>query len=216
MLSGNHERTRARRALLVFVLFGWISAAGVAHALPIINGSFQSGPAVGSFLTVGAGSTALTGWEVFGAGVDIVGTAWISSDGDRSLDLNALATGGVRQILDTVIGQAYQVRFDLSRNPAGSAPSYALDVAAGAASETFTFTATPTTGNMLWEERLFEFTATSTSTVLEFGSLVGGSGGPALDNVRVDAVLPVPEPSTATLTLVALSGLAVLRKRRAS
>ena len=72
-----------------------------------------------------------------------------------------------------------------------------LVTTAGGDAETFAFTATPTVGDMLWDGRLFEFTATSTSTALTFMSLTSGSGGPALDNVRVSEVVPVPEPSTA-------------------
>jgi hypothetical protein len=55
---------------------------------------------------------------------------------------------------------------------------------------------------MGWEAKSWDFIATSQTTTLEFLSLSGGGeSGPALDNV---AVVPVPEPSNASLIMMGL------------
>lgn len=97
--------------------------AGVAQAAPFQNGSFEIGPAPGAtFITLGAGDTSITGWEVTGAGIDYIGGLWQPADGNRSLDLSATAAGGIQQTFDTVAGHNYQVTFSLAGNPSTPPP----------------------------------------------------------------------------------------------
>ena len=92
-----------------------------------INGSFEQGPAVGTFLNLEARNTSLPGWIVTGEGVDLVSTGyWISSDGTRAIDLDGNARsrqtppyvhGGIAQTFATKLGMRYRVTFDLAGNP---------------------------------------------------------------------------------------------------
>ena len=88
-----------------------------ARAAAFTNGSFEIGPASGANLNIG--STAITGWTVFGHDVDYVSSLWQNTDGTKSIDLNGGSIGGIAQTFDTVAGNTYQVLFDLAGNPDG-------------------------------------------------------------------------------------------------
>jgi hypothetical protein len=81
----------------------------------------------------------------------------------------------------------------------------------GNATQHFFDTTGHTRPNMGWSTRTYFFTASSASTSLTFASATGDAFGPALDNVRLEAV---PEPGTLLLG----SGISalVLRRRRKS
>lgn len=171
--------------------------AAVLHAAPFTNGSFETGPAPGSFVTLGTGNTNITGWTVGGGGVDYIGSYWQAQDGSRSLDLSATSSGSISQTFDTILNQVYSVSFWMAGNPAGSPSVKTLRVSAAGSQQDYTFDVTGrTTSNMGWQENEFSFLATSTSTTLTFASLTNTSFGPALDNVSVEADQVVPEPST--------------------
>ena len=90
---------------------------GAAHAAPFQNGSFETGPTPGGYVTLTAGDTQITGWTVTGNSVDYIGSYWPAADGSRSLDLSGNAAGGVAQAFDTVAGHTYRVGFALAGNP---------------------------------------------------------------------------------------------------
>jgi len=53
-------------------------------------------------------------------GIDYVGTYWLASQGNRSLDLNGTpGVGGVAQTFDTVPDQTYHVQFDMAGHFSG-------------------------------------------------------------------------------------------------
>ncbi|MFH1110426.1 MAG: choice-of-anchor C family protein [Planctomycetota bacterium] len=160
--------------------------------LPILhNGGFEVGPDPGgSFTVLCSGSTAIPGWTVMQGCIDYVGGYWQPSDGSRSLDLNGGQTGGVGQMFSTEPGRTYRVLFDMSGNPDGGSPIKQLRVEAAMQTGAFEF---DTSGhsrpaNMGWVEQVWQFTATSAETTLAFYSLMGGTYGPAIDNVRVSLV----------------------------
>ena len=64
---------------------------GAAHAAPFQNGSFETGPTPGGYVTLSAGDTQITGWTVTGDSVDYIGSYWPAADGSRSLDLSGNA-----------------------------------------------------------------------------------------------------------------------------
>ncbi len=178
--------------------------AGVAQAAPFQNGSFEIGPAPGAtFITLGAGDTSITGWEVTGAGIDYIGGLWQPADGSRSLDLSAAAAGGIQQTFDTVAGHNYQVTFSLAGNP--STPPLVKTVqvlATGGVATNYTFDISfSSLADMRWAPQTYTFTATGAATTLSFTSLDNTALGPALDNVVVTDLTPTPAVVTPVPTL---------------
>jgi choice-of-anchor C domain-containing protein len=202
-----------------------VAACGVATsagAAAFTNGSFELGvDPGGSFVTLGNGSTGITGWVVGGDSVDYIGGYWNAEDGSRSVDLSGNANGSVAQTFDTVAGQTYVVNFFLAGNPdGGPAAKLAITSADGAQQQSNVFTVVPgvnTRSNMGWADYTYQFTAATTSTTLAFASATNTAFGPALDNVSIATVagLGVPEPASWALMLLGFGGLgAVLRRQR--
>jgi choice-of-anchor C domain-containing protein len=169
----------------------------------IVNGSFEEGPTVRTFLNLPKGDTSVRGWVVTGEGVDYVSTGyWLSSDGARAIDLDGSARsaatppyvqGGIAQTFATTAGTRYRVTFDLAGNPNQLPRVKPMRITAAGESREFTFDTTGRTGaTMGWTPRTWTFTATAASTTLEFRSLTVSPQtgyGAAIDNVAV-----VPEP----------------------
>jgi choice-of-anchor C domain-containing protein len=198
-----------------------VAACGVASsagAAAFTNGSFENAtvdPGAG-FVTLGNGSTAVTGWVVGGDSIDYIGGYWQAEDGSRSIDLSGNANGSIAQTFDTVAGQAYQVSFFLAGNPDGG-PAAKLEITSADGGQQqqslFTVTGSDSRANMGWTEFSYKFSATGSSTTLAFASATGTAFGPALDNVSVSAA--VPEPASWAMMLVGFGGLgAVLRRQR--
>jgi choice-of-anchor C domain-containing protein len=168
----------------------------------VLNGSFEQGPAVGSFTTLSYGDGSISGWTVAGNGIDYIGTDWTASNGGRSLDLNSTDAGSIEQTFLTTPGATYNVSFDLAGNPFQPPTVKTLRVSAGGRSQVFTFDTTgksPT--NMGWISQHFTFKAKWETTTLLFESTtLGTPAGPALDNVRVTQV-PVLTPQYLLLLL---------------
>ncbi len=161
----------------------------------ITNGSFEIGPDTDPYLPLDPGSTAITGWTVTRDQIDYV-AYWVDADGERSLDLNGSpGVGGIAQTFSTIAGQQYLVSFALAGNTYSGTPIRQLGVSAAGQSEVFSF---DTTGfsddNMGWVNKTWVFTATASTTTLEFYSLSiepeNAAFGPALDNVSVISLLP--------------------------
>jgi len=184
-----------------------------AYAVTITNGSFETPLVTGGpgYDTLGAGDLTLTGWTIGGAGIDHIGPYWQASDGDQSIDLNALGAGSISQDLSGLtIGQEYTVSFDLAGNPTGDVKSLTVSTSGGG--ELFTFdTAGKNTANMGWTTFTYVFIATAADDVLAFLSTTGGSGGPALDNITIAAT---PIPGAILLFGSALAGMGFLGYRR--
>jgi choice-of-anchor C domain-containing protein len=182
----------------------------------VVNGSFEQGPdpTINPWVTTFyAGSNAITGWVVTSGSIDcLYSDYWLASDGERVLDLNGLSAGGISQTFATTPGQSYEVLFDQSGNPEAGSRISQMRVLAATQSADFQF---DTTGHsatdMGWATRSWTFTAADVSTALEFVSLDYSNPrfGPALDNVRISVI---PEP--ATLAVLALGALAMVRRRK--
>ena len=182
-----------------------------ANAQALINGSFELGPDPGTFTNIFGGSNVINGWTVTGDGIDYVRTIWVSSDGERSLDLDGSAGppyphGGVSQSISTAPGTTYTVFFDMAGNPVGGVPLKQMRVSANGQFGDFTFdTSGKTLSSMGWDNMSWSFVADATTTALTFQSLTVGTGigwGPALDNVRISAV-----PETSSLMLLIAGGI---------
>jgi choice-of-anchor C domain-containing protein len=206
-----------------------IFAAGLlaqtAGAATIINGSFELGDDPGGgFLSLGTGSTSITGWTVGGFGVDYIGGYWQASDGVRSVDLSGPNSGSIAQALDTVAGQTYMVGFDLSGNPDGGVGNKVSVATIGGslpAIYTYTVGATNSRSNMNWQHYTYSFTAFSAVSLLTFASAEYSPYGPAIDNVSIvedgggigNDVVPEPTSWAMMIAGFAMVGASARRRR---
>jgi choice-of-anchor C domain-containing protein len=157
----------------------------------LINGNFEQGPAVGTYVPLNQGSTALTGWTVTRGQIDIV-RYWQSFEGSRSIDLNGTpGRGGIRQTIRTIAGNVYRIQFAMAGNPEGPPIVKSMGLTASSQSTEFSFNTTgKTITNMGWETKNWNFTAADSLTTIEFYSLTPEIGiyGPAIDAVTVQPV----------------------------
>lgn len=161
----------------------------------LVNGSFEQGPWLGTYLPLDPGSTAINNWVVTRGQIDLV-IYWSSYAGDRSIDLNGSpGRGGIAQTFPTTVGTTYRVVFALAGNPEnepGASTIRHMGVSAAGSSVQYTFdVAGKSIENMGWQLKTWTFTATGSSTTLEFYSLDSPTSwfGPAIDNV---SVAPLP------------------------
>lgn len=180
-----------------------MAAAALSSSLPayadstacgpnlIKNGSFEKGTTPGEWLTIKTGSNDLDDWTVVHGTVDIVGTLWPASDGDRSIDMDGTSFGTISQDVATKPGDSYVVTFDFSGNAYGPPTVKTLQVSAAGDSVQFTFDVTKRPArSMGWQTKSWQFKATGKTTTLQFESLdtVNGYYGPVIDAVSVRAV----------------------------
>jgi hypothetical protein len=220
-------------------LFRYLALAGIAilsslssaHAVSLItNGSFET-PTVppGPFSNFLSGSSAITGWTVFGPAVSIVsgsfgggGFSFPAQDGIQWLDLTGPTSGpveGVEQTVTTTPGQTYNLSFyvgNVSGGVFGTTSTVGVLVN-GSLLATRTNSTPGTTLN--WELFTVPFTAASASTLIGFENLdPPGDDSNGLDNISL-VLAPtnaVPEPGTLTLFGTALAGFGFLRRRKAT
>ncbi len=241
-------------ACLRCFVVGLALAGGVAYAAPFTNGGFEEGvwPTVdvgsdGSYgLWYDATTPVVDGWQV----VSGLSYSWhetapagtvspiypMASEGNRSVDLNGNATGGIQQTFDTVVGDTYVVTFDASRHfLSEGVKQFSVEALNGASVLATKSVTLPETMGLLdgltpkWQTNItLVFTATGSATTLRFLSLSGavpGSTydqrymGPMIDNVRVSNVSANSRavPSLGGAALLALSVLLAvfgLRARR--
>ena len=204
------------RKLIASAILVVLPLCGVAQADftdAIVNGSFENGnysPVVnGSYVSLSAGSTNLTGWTIGGVGIDWHQNSFEvqkAFDGQKVVDLNLGGgglsdTGTLSQSLATTIGEPYLLTFYLAGPNSFFPDPRQVRVDIGGAEQVFSQAASSNL-SLDWGKESLLFNATSTVTTLKFSS-VDGSGywGPFLDNVSV-VPSAVPEPSS----LVILSG----------
>jgi len=209
-------------ALLVFIMVS-VASTSTSSAGLIVNGGFEAGgysptqPGA-DYMTLNAGSTALTGWQIGGSGVDWVGTYWQASQGTKSIDLSSTGIGWISQTIATTANTAYRLSFDMAGNPEGGSGVSKIKnmlVTLGGASGAFQMYTFDTTGktktDMGWLPLTLSFVAQGPSTTLTFMSLEPGAYGPAIDNVDVATV---PIPPAAWLLGSGLLGLVAIRRKR--
>lgn len=194
-----------------------------AFANLIVNGSFESGVS-GTYAELGAGSTAITGWTTTQSGVEWFQPSLNSpslggaADGLATVDLAnyVYIGGGIKQSFATTAGQTYDLSFSGGNVVyAGRDGTGLIDLLLnGAYAQSFA-TSTSST-SMAWQDFGYSFTATGSTTTLEFQN----NQNPylhfaALDKVDVEsAASAVPEPGTLALLGLGIMGLAIGRSRR--
>jgi choice-of-anchor C domain-containing protein len=214
---GDQMNTRrlALAAVLGVALFATAPASAAVNLID--NGDFEFGTndvANPGFRTIPGGSGAsITDWTVTGS-IDWINGYWQAQSGTHSVDLNGNAVGGISQMIETVIGQAYALSFYLSGNPDGAPGVKTVLVGAGETSSSFSFSGGSTRPSpMNWQLNTLFFTAANTNTLISFTSTTGPQccWGPALDNVAVQAV---PELSTWAMMLLGFAGVGFVAYRR--
>lgn len=203
-----------------------LALAGPAAAVTLIDGSFEGGGFGGRIVRTGGirevqptVGDAPSGWLEYGTGVGYVDSSrWAASDGNRSLDLGALGTGGVVQrISGFTVGRTYRLTFDLSANPFDPADRpldrRVLVSASGMSPERFTYQLTDanTPESMLYQRFSYDFIAVAETQNIRFASQTPGSFGAVLDNVSLSAV---PEATTWVLLITGFASIGVLARRR--
>jgi choice-of-anchor C domain-containing protein len=151
------------------------------------DGQFLNGTASGSATTYSSGTT-FGGWTVSQASVDLLTSAFMSiPSGGRAVDMDGTAPGAISQTLTTVVGNSYTVRFMMSANASGAATK-SLELSVGGVTSNYSMTTSAghSYSTAEWVEQSYTFTATSTSTVLQFRSLsASGVQGAILADVAV-------------------------------
>lgn len=163
--------------------------AGPKAVNVIVDGDFSMAPNPGGFATYPKGSTAITGWTVTQATVDLIGTYWTAPGGARSVDLDGTpGTGAIAQSFKTVRGAKYVVSFLLSGN--GECPpdiKRARVTVAGTIADFAVDTNKASIHKNIWAAKTVAFTATRAMTTLQFASKdpPGGQCGPVVAAIKV-------------------------------
>jgi choice-of-anchor C domain-containing protein len=175
-------------ALLAALLL--ITSASAEGTELITNGGFESGVSTpfGGVTTLAVGSTALTGWTVTRAPINVVDSGyWETVEGSHSVGLNPTATGGgLSQDFATDVGGTYLVRFLLSGEPFTTPVVKSVRFTAAGQSRDFNFDSSQNWHwQMDWERNGWSFVANASTTTLEFWSLTSGNASPAVDSLSV-------------------------------
>jgi choice-of-anchor C domain-containing protein len=219
-----------------------VFAGTSARANMLVNGNFEdinvsAAPHTpeGVF-TLPAGNTALAGWTVSGASVNLMPAShWQAASGNWSVDMTgAPGEGALSQVVTTTAGATYHLTFGLSANP-DVASEYLLpktlfvaaaDQSGVVAQKTIQiYVGSRTDSDMKYVVGDLTFTALSSATAICFIAQPppGNNGttllaGPVLDNADLEQVSTAPTaavPEPASLSLLVLGGgLLAMRKRR--
>lgn len=165
----------------------------------LINAGFEQGPAPQSpqgSVTLYNASTAVPGWVVTGDLVLYGRTDWAAQEGASSIGLYdasfPFVHPAIAQTFASVPGTSYTVTFWYAPAPL-SGPMFGRNLAVRAAGQEFPFSTSDQgapASAPTWRMGTVSFTATSTSTMLEFANVGDGQkGGLVLDNVQMSGVV---------------------------
>ncbi len=193
----------------------------------VTNGSFEEGGRKDLFVEVG--SDEIPGWTISQARINIHSGFWnaLGSDiSDQSYDYNSIDldggfgdVGAISQVINTVVGQAYNLSFAMAGNyyEFENIPRQ-MEVFWGAQSlGIFTHTFNGSETNVDWE--LYEVNVIGTgSDELKFVSLSGANAafGPVVDDISVEVAQSVPEPGSllGLMAIATLGGGSLLKRKQ--
>lgn len=192
--------SRSRAKLVLMSLLTLSLCVPRAHAQILVNGNFESGPAIpplAAILALGAGSVALPGWTVSAGTIVLISDVyWVPLSGTRSVNLSDnrggstnLVPGSIQQTFASAPGATYRLTFWVSGEPFSLPTIKHLRVNAGPVQQDFTFDNTPAWHwDMAWAEHTLDFTANTASTTVRFAGLDASQWGTAIDSAKVELV----------------------------
>lgn len=205
------ENEPLKHLIFALLFLGWVSfgvspapaktestASGTPKpSLPgpnlIVNGSFEQSPdPQGSWQHYDAGSTAIAGWRVSFGEIDLY-KGITTPFGQKTIDLDGQAAGGVSQVIKTEPGCKYKLKFYIGSYDSDDKKVF---VRAAGSKTTWPFSVP---GGSCESPGLHElyctFRARDTTTTIEIGSGQPGTQGPVLDNVSCVKIEEAPPPS---------------------
>ena len=185
-------------------LFLLAASTGILSAA-LVNPSFEGGSHSG-VLNLLSNSTAITNWLVDSGNLDWVASdVWQPHSGSYSVELNGTdIIGRIRQTVATTPGMLHEFSFFMSANPLfdGTARVNAF-INSSPNQNLFDYvrSGTHSANNMEYVSKSFQFAATGTCTIITLETFNLGALGPVIDSAALTELNPVPEPSTAVLTI---------------
>jgi hypothetical protein len=233
MVTPSPLKNRGRKMILLqrtvktAVAAALLATTGLAGAVNLVsNFSFEqpalSGgtPTFGNFRSLPLGNTDMPNWGVISDSI-----AWINGpisaglglltaqQGSYFLDLTdtqlSSPFGGVSQLLPTVSGSPYELKFWLGTS-AFYNPQTGASSLVSIAGNNITVSSTITTMPNSWEEKTITFTALGASTLLAFTG-IAGQDYIGLDNISITLV---PEPGTLAMLFAGLAAIGTVVSRR--
>ena len=134
------------------------------------------------------------------------------TDGVQGIVLNsANGSDAISQTFDTVVGTTYALTFDLGIEYGAPKPEQDQIYVSATGNADQWFSTPVSTATWAYNTEVYQFTATGSSTVAEFGQVGGFNYSPVLDKVQLTIV---PEPAS-LLLLGCATVLMIKRHRRA-
>lgn len=185
------------RSIHLFAAAALVLATPAAATELVVNGSFETGN-FGGWTEFGVSNQSFITQQLLGGG---------PTDGTHHAAFGPVGdVGGIRQILETVPGQSYRIRFDLA-NIGGGDNLFTADW--DGALLTFSFDSTPL--NYLNVDTIAVATAETSLINFRFRH---AQGLWLMDNVSVTAVAAIPEPASWTMLILGFGMIgAVMRMR---
>ena len=198
-----------------------------AHAQYVTNGDFENVAGVvpaNGYLTLPAGSSALTGWTIGSvipgmSSIDVINKGYFVPPAGGNYTVDLVGTPGAASISQNLLlapGQ-YKLEFDYAGNFQSGDPFKAAYVQTGNSFSVLvefgTVGSLPIGGTPNWHHASYIFDAiVPPPTTLAFTNIAGGQfSGVLLDNVSVTAV---PEPESYAMVLAGLFMIGGIARRR--